>query len=192
MDGTPNDECPVCAVPKSAQEHDHSKVQVGAARSFLVAAERDVEVVAEPGGKRNVPAAPKVCDAFGEIGAGEVFRNFEAEHATEPDSHVGVAAEVEIDLEGVGGDAKPGVDSVRRFGVEDGVGDCAHGVREQDLFGKSEDENGDTAGKALERVRALGDLFGEDVVADDGSSHEVGKEAHKTGQIGEGAGGADD
>src|SRR6266704_7026486 len=78
VDGAPNDECPVRAVPESAQEHDQGKVQVGAARSFLVAAERDVEVVAQPGGKRNVPASPKVRDAFGEIGTGEVFGDFES------------------------------------------------------------------------------------------------------------------
>src|SRR5260370_34581552 len=101
MDGAPNDECPVCAVPKSAQEHDQGKIQVGAARSFLVAAERDVEVVAQPGGKRNVPASPKVCDAFGEIGTGEVFGDVLYMPVSEPYCHVGGAAEVEADLEGV-------------------------------------------------------------------------------------------
>jgi hypothetical protein len=33
-------------------------------------------------------------------------------------------------------------------------------------------------------MRALSDLLGEDVVTDDGSGDEVGKEADKTGEVG--------
>ena len=73
-----------------------------------VSAQRNVEIFAQPRGKRDVPAPPEIGDGFGAIWRIEIFREHESEHEAEPDRHVGVTAEIEINLKGVGDGAEPG------------------------------------------------------------------------------------
>ena len=78
-------------------------------RAAAVAAERDVEVVAQEARQRHVPAPPEVADRHGAVGRVEVERQPQAEHQREADRHVGVAGEVEIDLQRVGAGGDPGL-----------------------------------------------------------------------------------
>ena len=48
MDAAPDDESPVRSVPQSPQQHGEHQVDVGSDISETIAAERDVEIVAEP------------------------------------------------------------------------------------------------------------------------------------------------
>ena len=63
MQQAPDDEVPARAVPEAAEEEHGDQVDVAARRADAVAAERDVEVVAEPGRQRDVPAPPELLDA---------------------------------------------------------------------------------------------------------------------------------
>ena len=92
------------------RQHDDQEIRVGTPRPLAVAAQRQVEVVAQPGRERDVPAAPEVRERFGPVGRVEVLGQHEPEHQGEPDRHVRVAAEVEVDLERVGDHAHPGVE----------------------------------------------------------------------------------
>src|SRR5947209_18976905 len=56
----PNHKCPGSAVPKSTEKHDDDKIQGHSNWPDLIAAERNVEVIAQKSGKRNVPAPPKI------------------------------------------------------------------------------------------------------------------------------------
>ena len=105
-----------------------------------------------------------------------------------PHRHVGVAAEVEVDLEGIGQHAHPRVEGAGIRGVEHGVGDVPAGVGQQDLLGEAENEEGDAGGEALEGVFAEGQLLGQRLVADDRPGHQVGKQGHERREIGEGLG----
>ena len=67
----------------------------------------EVDVILEPGRKRNVPTAPKFLYRFGNVGIVEVFNEIEAHHMAQTDRHIGVAAEVKIDLQRVGDRAQP-------------------------------------------------------------------------------------
>ena len=49
------------------------------------------------------------CTRVGDVRPAEVLRKAEAEHPAEPDRHVGVAGEVEVDLQRVADDAEPRV-----------------------------------------------------------------------------------
>ena len=68
------------------------------ASAVRAAAERDVEVVAQPARQRHVPAAPEVLQVARRVGRVEVLREAEAEQQGEADGDVGVAAEVAVDL----------------------------------------------------------------------------------------------
>ena len=105
----PDHEVPARAVPQAAEEEHRDQVAVHPRRRHAVAAERDVEVVAEPGRQRDVPAPPELLHRVGDVRLAEVLREAEAEHPAEPDRHVRVAGEVEVDLQRVADDPEPGV-----------------------------------------------------------------------------------
>ncbi len=66
--------------------------------ALAVAAERDVEVVAQPARQRHVPAPPEVLERHRGIRRVEVLRELEAEQQRDADRDVRVAAEVGEDL----------------------------------------------------------------------------------------------
>ena len=67
MEGTPEDECPVGTMPEATEEEDNHDVEHPAADAHTAAAERDVEIVAKPSGKGNVPSPPELGDVPSEI-----------------------------------------------------------------------------------------------------------------------------
>ena len=62
MPDSPEHEGPTCAVPQAAKEEYGNKIRVAAQRAAPAAAEWNVEVVAEPVGKRNVPVGSSRVD----------------------------------------------------------------------------------------------------------------------------------
>ena len=118
MQPSPDHEVPRGAVPEAAEHHDDEQVHVRANATLAVPAERDVQVVAQPRGERDVPAVPELGDGLREVGRVEILREHEPEHQTETDGHVGVAAEVEVDLERVCCDAVPRFDRTERARLE--------------------------------------------------------------------------
>src|SRR5205814_9860318 len=112
------------SVPESAEQHREDQVNVSAAEPAPVSAERNVKIFAQPGGERDVPAPPEIGDRFRAIRRIEVFRENKTEHEAEPDRHVGVTAEIEINLERITDGAEPGVERADGAGIESGVGNC--------------------------------------------------------------------
>ncbi|MOA31005.1 hypothetical protein D3C78_1521370 [compost metagenome] len=55
-----------------------------------------------------MPAAPKVSNALSRIWPIEVFVEPEAEHHAKSDCHIGITAEIKINLERKGDHAQPG------------------------------------------------------------------------------------
>ena len=106
VDPAPDDERPAGAVPEAADEHRQHEVAIREQRPAAVAAERDVEVVAEPARERHVPAPPEVRDRRRGVGRVEVLREREPEEERDPDRDVRVAEEVGVDLHRVGVDAR--------------------------------------------------------------------------------------
>src|SRR5262249_60218031 len=58
VNGAPNHEGPRCAVPQAAKQHRDQKIDVAPSRSLSIAAERNVEVIAQEPRERHVPAPP--------------------------------------------------------------------------------------------------------------------------------------
>ncbi len=183
--GAPRRERPVGAVPEAAQDHGGHQVEAPARGRAAVAPERDVEVVAQPERQRHVPAAPEVARRHRLVRAVEVLGQLDPEQPPEADRHVGVAAEVEVDLERVAEQAEP-----RARGVEAGgqrqqrVDQVAEAVRDQHLLAEPHAEEEDALPPA--RVDAgpgdARELRDELVVARERARHQVREEAHEAGE----------
>ena len=139
--------------------------------------------------QRDVPAPPEVGDALGAVGRVEVLQELEAEHAAQPDGHVRVAGEVEVDLEGVGQHAEPGVQRPRAVGAEGGVGDLAHGLASRIFLAKPSDEQRHARTRTARSVCVAADeLVGHRVVADDRPGDQVREQRDEAGEIDEATG----
>src|SRR3954464_944407 len=103
----PNDERPVGAMPKAADQHSEEKIAVGMPFTVTIPAERDVDVVSQTPRQRDVPAAPEVGRVERLVGRIEVDRDSQPEHVAESNGHVTVASEVEIELEAVADHREP-------------------------------------------------------------------------------------
>ena len=104
VEQTPDDEIPARAVPETAEKEHGDKVAIHARGRDPVAAERHVQIIAEPRRQRDVPSAPELLHALGDIRPPEILRKAEAEHASQTNRHVGVAGEIEVDLQRVAAD----------------------------------------------------------------------------------------
>ena len=85
-------------MPKAAEQHGDHQVAISHPSAAAVAAEWNVQVIAQPGGERDVPAPPEIGDPPREIGTPEIDREMEAEQLCHADRHIGVTGEIEIDL----------------------------------------------------------------------------------------------
>ena len=95
-------------MPEAAEGHRQHQVAVSQKRAAAAAAQGDVEVVAQPGRKADVPAAPEVLRAGGEVREVEVERHLEAQAFRHAAGDVGVAGEVAVDLKREGVDRQQG------------------------------------------------------------------------------------
>ena len=125
-----------------------------------------------------MPASPVFGDTARDVRVIKVLQKFEPEDGAETDGHVGVAAEVVVDLEGVANRSQPGghavqlVDRLRKHFV--GYG--SQGVGEEDFLGEPYDEAFHAVGDLLEVHRAILNLVGDVVILDDRPCHQLRKE----------------
>jgi hypothetical protein len=108
-------------VPQAAEQQDDRKVGVRPGLAQPDSPERDVQVVAQQRGQRDVPAPPELRDGLADVGGVEVLGEDPAHHQAEPDGHVRVGAEIEVNLERVGNRSVPRVQRAHRLCVERGV-----------------------------------------------------------------------
>ena len=124
-----------------------------------------------------MPASPEVGDGLGDIGIVEVFEELKAEHIAQTARHVGVAREVEIDLEGIGGDADPCSEHAVLVGMpEHRGGERAHLVGDEHLLSQTDAEQLHALCEAVEGLFAVVELIGYVAVADDGTRDQLRKQ----------------
>ena len=125
-----------------------------------------------------MPAAPEFGDAFGQIRIVEVFDKMKPEDPAQADGHVGIAGEIEIDLEGKGKGVHP-VKQHRRLGAfpeeADQQGEV---VRQDDLLAQARQKTPQTQIYILPvRVSVL--QFSCHIhIADDGTGNQLGKQGY--------------
>ena len=125
-----------------------------------------------------MPAPPEVLHRCGRIGIAEVLGEAEAEQAAEADGHVGVAREIEVDLQRVADHGQPGERRGELGGRqrEDLVGGSGHDVGHEHLLGQTHDEAPGAVGEVGTTNRARGQLRRDVAVADDRAGDELWKE----------------
>ncbi len=140
--GAPEHEGPGGAVPEAAEEHGDEDVDRDPPLAPAVATERNVEIVAQPERERDVPAPPEVLEVERGVRPPEVDREPEAEQQGDADGHVGVPAEVRVDLDGVPPDGEEDLEGGVLVGVgEDRVDHIGRQVRrEHHLLGQAGDD----------------------------------------------------
>ena len=144
----PEHERPGRAVPEAADDHRQHQVAVERSRAAAAAAQRDVEVVAEPGREADVPAGPEVLRAGGEVGQVEVQGQLEAQALGDPPGRVGVAREVAVDLEREGVDRQQRQAAVDRLPLaEQVVDDVPPGCRRRRPSWSGPRRSGTTPGR---------------------------------------------
>ena len=68
----------------------------------------EIDVALQSPAQSDVPPAPEDADAFGLVGGAEIEGNVDIEELSQAHGHIGIAAEIEIDLEGIGQGCSPG------------------------------------------------------------------------------------
>ena len=175
---SPEHEVPARAVPQPAQEHGDDQIDVRAPRPLPIAAQRDVEVVAEPLAERDVPAAPEVGDVRRQIGHAEVLRQVVADHLRRAQGHVRVAGEVAVDLQRIRDQAAPRVEAAPRCRIgEHRVGDDRAMVGHEQFLAQADEEHGSAGAEAVRGGADVAvELRQKNRGAHDRPGDEVGKE----------------
>src|ERR1041385_782879 len=183
MKSAPDYKVPRCAVPKSTDKHRDDKVRIRARKAVLIAADGDVKVFAQPCRKRDVPAPPKISDRLCEIWRIKIFREHESKHKAEPDRHVCVTAEIEINLERIRDRSKPCIKRLNRARIECRIRDFTAWIRQQDLFRQPHHEKRDAARELVGCKPAIFQLIGEERKFQNRPGHKVREHRDEAGEI---------
>ena len=162
-------------MPAPCQRPDNPQVPDVLQDAHPVAAHGNIDVFPEPGAQGDMPSAPEFRNAPGAVGKMKVFFERKAEHLSQADGHVGIAAEIEIYLEGVGQRPHPGGKHGKggqsRHRLEDG----AQVISQQHLFCQAAHKIPGSLSEELPGGKALPKLGVDIRVLDDGPGHQLGK-----------------
>ena len=181
MVSAPEQVHPAGTVPQAAENHGENVVEISAEFAVSVAAEGNVEVVAQPCGEGDVPAAPEVGRVLRFERRVEVLLELITEQQCKADGHIGVAGEVAIQLEG---EAEP-AEQVLHAGVEHGIVEHAVDEVAADVVGNNDllDEAGHDEHHTFAHHSAGGGTVGADLRQDvDGAHHRAGQQRREEGE----------
>src|SRR6185312_12634376 len=97
MQQSPDRERPGRAVPQTAQRERDHEVKIRPPAGTL-ARQREVEIIAQPVGQRDVPAPPEIGDVFSTVGMIEIDGQLNAEQQGRAYRDIGVAGEIVVKL----------------------------------------------------------------------------------------------
>ena len=183
---SPQDEIPAGPVPEARAEPDDQEVPDGPGGAAPVASQGDIQIVPEPGGQGHVPPPPEGAHGVGAVGVVKVLVEPEAEDPPQADGHVGVAGEIEVDLEAIGGEAQPAPQHRQRPGPLSGeavLPQGADGVGQQHLLGKSHAEPPGPQSEVLRRVEPVPQVRCHRFVLDDGAGDQLGEHGDEGAEV---------
>lgn len=117
MPQAPDDKGPVCTMPQPRAEKHDQLVPVSLCLALPVAAQWDIQVFPEPGGKGDMPSAPEFLNTGRDVRIVEVFLEVEPKAQAQADGHIAVPAEVEIDLHQIAHRGQPSRPAVQHRAV---------------------------------------------------------------------------
>ena len=124
-----------------------------------------------------MPPPPEFGDGFGEIRIIEVLQEVEAEDPAETNGHIGIAGEIEVDVQA----ERHGVGPVEEHGglgtVPEAADKQGQTVGDENLLAQTHQEPPHAVTEFLHAVGAVFQLPGHVDIADDGTGDELGEEA---------------
>ena len=98
VNSTPDNKIPRRAVPRAAEQHHKCQVDVSASSPTAISTEWNIEIIAQPTRKRDMPPPPELRNRFSTVRGIKVFGKSKSKHQPQTDRHVGITAKIEIDL----------------------------------------------------------------------------------------------
>jgi len=170
---TPYNEVPACAVPEAGKEPDDEEVEI---LVLSVSAKGNIDIVPEESAQGHMPSSPEFRCGTGNIGIVEVFEEMESKDFSKTDCHIGITGEIVINLNREHQNAEP-----YRRGAFCGkvAGKICFGkltgcVRDENFFGKTDEESCCAAPDILEVFPAVVDLKGNVRVSYDRTRNKLG------------------
>src|ERR1035437_2822452 len=171
-------------MPDAGNKEGEEEIAISGEGSAPVPAQRDVNVIPEPGGKADMPAGPEITQAGGEVGIVEVQDQVEAHDLGHAARHVRVTAEIKEYLPA----KSHGAEEQRRRAEGPGVVIYPLDVERQvvgqrELFEEADQEKRSAIGEILQaHRRELIELRQEMPGALDRPGHELREEANEGGK----------
>ena len=180
MQRAPGDEFPPRPMPDPAEQHRYHQVAIGVEPAVPVAAERLIEIVAQPGRQRDVPALPELAQPLRPVGLVEIGRKAEADERRQRDRHVAIGAEIAIDLHRIGIDRDEEIGrTVAGRGGEHRVDETGREiVRDDHLLEEPAEDQQNRRGDRDRLGRGPGQLRQEIGGAHDGAGDQLREERH--------------
>ena len=126
-----------------------------------------------------MPAPPKIGNTFSCIGVVKIFRKSKAKHFAQANGHIGIAAKIKINLQGIRHDAKPGITTESPSGGN--CSTCCHNkpiLLAKSNFFPSRQKTFGTQAKCIQIYLALSQLFLHLLVAHNGAGYKLRKASH--------------
>ena len=127
-------------MPETGECPYHKDVADVSACGNTVASQWDIDVITEPASERNMPAAPEFRDAGGDVRIIKVLVEIEPQHLSKTDGHIGISAEIEIQLQCICANGKPGSHKGGSTGSLKGGVQSRKIVCKENLLGKTLDK----------------------------------------------------
>ena len=172
-------------MPQTCNGHGQKQVAIGFPGAFAIATKGDVQVVTQPAGQRQMPAAPEILDAASQIRLVKVFREVKAQHQAQADGHGTVAGKVEEQLQRIRQATYPGVDKGRIVHVKRHVHQRRQGVGHQHFHAHADHKTACAEGEVLPVEVTLDQLATHPVITNDRTGNRVAEHRDVSGVIDE-------
>src|ERR1043166_6295160 len=85
-------------MPQAAEKHRDREVAIGVQGTMTVSTQRNIEVIAKPGGKADMPMPPETGGVAHEVRRPKILDQLEAHEFSEAACNIRIAGEIAIDL----------------------------------------------------------------------------------------------
>ena len=183
---TPQNKGPGSAVPQAADQKGQKQIQISTDSTLAVSTQRAVDIGAQRPAEGDVPPAPEYGNALRAVRRPEILGDIDVEHLSQTNGHVRIAAEIKINLEGIGERGCPCGTETKTFGVEAIFYKQCQRIGDHDFLEKTDAEHIDAPGEIVSiecpaaEILELGDHF---TVQHNGTRYQLGEEQDKNAVI---------
>ena len=173
-------------MPQPPQQHGQRQVAVGLPHRAPAAAQRYIEVVAQPGRQGDVPAVPEILQRHRAVGVVEVLRQGQPQQQGRADGDVAVGGEVTVDLDRVAVDPEQQLGrGVDHGGFEHPVHQVhRQKIRHDGLLQHAEDDQKQPLAPLLGGEGGQLPQLGQKLRRPhDGPGHQLGEEGHEEEEV---------